>query len=399
VEIGSNALTAETSGGTVAAMNAEAVHDELLGIAEGVAGQRFLLDRRPVVPLPANERHVLEVHVGTRIDEWHEVTSFADAAEDELCFVLDHVAGAVALGPTVRERQANGASSDTHRRYGAVPPKGAELRLRKYLTGGGRRGNVSERMLTVLRSPIANVSSVVNRGPASGGVDGEDIENAKLRGPITLRTANRAVTPEDYEQLAREAAPELARVECIPATDEAHAGEARVLVIPKVESDNGELLFEQLAPSVDMVDRIKSYLDQRRVIGVRVLVTPPHYHAITIAAKLLARHEFDAKDVRDRVLDALYREFGPITGGRDGKGWEFGRPVLQGDVYAVLQSVRGVDRVDDCRVFEANPITGERKAPQTAATESPGEPPKIEVPVSRYATVFSYRHYVLVTGQ
>jgi predicted phage baseplate assembly protein len=399
VEIGGNTLTAETSGGTVAAMNAEAVHDELLGIAEGVAGQRFLLDRRPVVPLPANEKHVLEVHVGMRIDEWHEVTSFAEAAEDEPCFVLDHVAGAVVLGPTIRERPANGPSSETHRRFGAVPPKGAELRLRKYLTGGGRRGNVSERMLTVLRTPIANVSSVVNRRRASGGVDGEDIENAKLRGPITLRTANRAVTPEDYERLAREAAPELARVECIPATDEAHAGEARVLVIPKVESDDGELLFEQLAPSVDMVDRITSYLDQRRVIGARVLVTPPHYHGITIAAKLLARHEFDAKDVKERALDALYREFSPISGGRDGKGWEFGRPVLQGDVYAVLQSVSGVDRVDDCRVFEANPITGERTPLPATATESPGEPPKIEVPVSRYATIFSYRHYVFVAGQ
>ena len=53
-------------------------------------------------------------------------------------------------------------------------------------------------------------------------------------------TGDRAVTPEDFEQLAREAAPELARVECIPATDEDHAGEARVLVIPKVSAD-GEL--------------------------------------------------------------------------------------------------------------------------------------------------------------
>ena len=157
------------------------------------------------------------------------------------------------------------------RQYGAVPPKGAELRLRKYLTGGGERGNVSARELTVLRSPIANVASVLNRRRAGGGVDGEDIENAKLRGPITLRTGDRAVTPEDYEQLAREAAPELARVECIPATptaedaelpDREYAGVARVLVIPTVESDRGVIRFEQLAPGVDLIDRIKGYLDQ-----------------------------------------------------------------------------------------------------------------------------------------
>jgi len=393
------ACKAETIGGTVGALNAEIVLDEVLGVSEGVAGQRFRLERRPVVPMPGKETHVLEVRFADRTDEWHEVTTFADATEDEQCFDIDHVAGELVLGPTVREKNAKDARTETYRRYGAVPQKGAELRLRKYLTGGGRRGNVKERTLTVLRSPIANVAAVENRRPASGGVDGEDIENAKVRGPITLRTANRAVTAEDFEQLAREAAPELARVECIPATDEEHAGEAHVLVIPKVESDDGELRFEQLVPAVEMINRVKDYLDRRRVIGTRILVTPPNYHGFTIAAKLLARREFDAEDVRRRTLAALYEAFSPVSGGRDGTGWEFGRPVLQGDVYAVLQSVRGVDRVDDCRLFEANPVTGQR-APITAEPGAPGEHPRaIQVPVSRYATVFSYRHYVFVEQQ
>src|SRR4029079_1114679 len=154
------------------------------------------------------------------------------------------------------------------------------------------------------------------------GVDGEDIENAKVRGPITLRTANRAVTPEDYEQLAREAAPELARVECVRATHK-NAGEARVLLIPKGESDKRELRFEQLVPPVELINRVKTYLDRRRVIGTRVLVTPPNYHRFTVAAKLRARREFDAEDVRRRTLAALYDAFSPVSGGRDGTGWEF----------------------------------------------------------------------------
>jgi len=38
---------------------------------------------------------------------------------------------------------------------------------------------------------------------------GEEIENAKVRGPLLLRTLGRAVTAEDYEHLAKEAAPEV----------------------------------------------------------------------------------------------------------------------------------------------------------------------------------------------
>jgi WD40 repeat protein len=391
--------TAETIGGTVAAVNAETVLDELVGVSEGVAGQRFLLERRPVVPLPEPEKHVLEVTHAGRTEEWLEVKSFARAQATEQCFAFDHVRGEIALGPTVREQSTNGSSSETYHHYGAVPQKDAELRLRKYLSGGGRRGNVKERTLTVLRSPIANVAWVENRRPATGGVDGEDIENAKVRGPITLRTANRAVTPEDYEQLSLEAAPELARVECIPATEEKHAGEARVLVIPKVESDNGELRFEQLIPPVELVNRVKTSLDQRRVIGTRILVTPPNYHGFTVAAKLRARREFSTDDVKERTLAALYDAFSPISGGRDGTGWEFGRDVLEGDVYAVLQSVRGVDRIDDCRLFEADPVTG-RRTPVVPDPEVPGEQlKKVKIEVSTYATVFSYRHYVFVEPQ
>ena len=94
------------------------------------------------------------------------------------------------------------------RQYGAVPAKGARLRLREYRTGGGRRGNVAARSLTVLKASIPFVARVEDRKPARGGVDGEDVENAKIRGPIRLRTRGQAVTTEDFEHLAREAAPE-----------------------------------------------------------------------------------------------------------------------------------------------------------------------------------------------
>ena len=114
----------------------------------------------------------------------------------------------------------------------AVPPAGAVVRVPGYHTGGGMRGNVTAHALSVLKSSIPYVARVDNRRAAVGGVDGEDIEAAKIRGPIILRTRDRAVTAEDFEHLAREAAPELARVHCVVAGDGADAGSVRVLVVP-----------------------------------------------------------------------------------------------------------------------------------------------------------------------
>ena len=84
------------------------------------------------------------------------------------------------LGPAVREPDGS------IRAYGRVPAKGEQLRLRSYATGGGRRGNVNKGAISVLKSSIPYVARVENRRPALGGVDGEDLDNAKRRGPILL---------------------------------------------------------------------------------------------------------------------------------------------------------------------------------------------------------------------
>ncbi|HXN58529.1 MAG TPA: putative baseplate assembly protein, partial [Candidatus Angelobacter sp.] len=209
-------LSAFTIGGTAEAVNAELVENELLGVSEGVPGQRYSLKRRPVVP--GGSSAVLEVSDIEGWQEWKQVQDFVESKPDDRHFVLDAVTGEVALGPGVRE--PDGAL----RYYGAAPPKGARLRIRSYLIGGGRRGNVARNSISVLKSSIPYISKVQNRRAAEGGVDGEDIENAKVRGPIVLRTRDRAVTMEDYEHLAREAAPEVARIRCVTAGDGTEAG-------------------------------------------------------------------------------------------------------------------------------------------------------------------------------
>jgi predicted phage baseplate assembly protein len=274
--------------------------------------------------------------------------------------VFDRSTGELAFGPALR------MPDGSVRQYGAVPVKGATMRLRSYRTGGGRRGNVARGTITIPRSSIRYVSTVVNRRDASGGVDGETIEEAKVRGPIQMRTRNRAVTAHDYEQLTREAAPDVARVRCVPAggddTKPAVGAEGvRVLVIPAISGDeNGRLRFEQLILDEQLLQRVVDYLDERRVVGARAIVEPPHYQGITVVARIRARRRARTATVEDAARRALYQYFEPISGGPDGDGWPFGRPVNVGEVYAVLQRVEGVEFVEDVRLFATDPITGQR---------------------------------------
>jgi predicted phage baseplate assembly protein len=321
---------------------------------------------------------VLEVAGEEGWEEWQETSTFAGGRSRHKRFVLDAVAGEVVLGPAVR------LPDGSLQRFGAVPPKGAVLRLASYRTGGGQCGNVARGALSVLKASIPFVATVENRHPARGGVDGEDIESAKVRGPMALRTGNRAVTVEDYEQLAREAAPEVARVRCVAAGDGAEPGAVRVLVVPAVDGAGSRVRFEQLVPTEEAVEKIARYLDERRVLGARVSIEPPVYQGVTIVAKLRARLRADPARLQGAALEALYAYLGPLTGGPDGSGWPFGRTVVLGEIYAVLQALHGTELVEDLRLFAADATTGERGKQVN----------RIEIPP--HALVFPYEHRVAV---
>jgi predicted phage baseplate assembly protein len=371
-----NALTSVVIGGTTEAENSTIIANEILGVSEGVPGQRFEVENRPIVP----SRAPLRMQVGSEDgwEDWEEVESFADSGPEDKHFRVDRAMGEILLGPAVRLREG------PLRYYGAVPQKGYGIRLIEYRSGGGRAGNVAQNALCIMKSSIPFVTRVENRVPATGGVDGEEIEDAKLRGPITLRTLGRAVTAEDYEQLAREAAPEVARVRCVPASSPEEAGVVRVLVVPAVMGEDYRLRFEELVPSEPTLKRIAEYLEQKRTIGARVVVEPPVYQGVTIVARIKARGGVDPARLEADASLALYKYLHPIEGGPDGRGWPFGRPAHVGEVYATLQRLPGTELVESARLYAADPITGERSQSLQ------------RVEIGDNALVFSFEHQIRV---
>lgn len=369
-------LTAFTIGGTVDALNAELVRNETLGTAEGVPGGKFVTQHRPIVP--GEKPLVVEVSGADGWQEWTQRPNFAASDPDDNHFVLDAATGEIQFGPAVR------LGDGTLRNYGAVPAKGSVIRIPLYRAGGGAGGNVAPKTLNVLKASIPYVVRVENRRAGRGGVDGETIEDAKVRGPILLRTRDRAVTSEDFEHISREAAPEIARVRCLTATEGSETGVIKVLLVPAVPTTGGQLPFDALVPSDETLERVTTRLDETRLIGTRIMVEPPVYRGLTVIARLRARDRVDPDRLQQEALAALYTYFHPTVGGPDGHGWPFGRPVLAGEVYSALQRLRGTELVDDVRIFGADPVTGERGK----ATE--------RLDVEPDTLVFSYDHQVLV---
>lgn len=350
-------LTALGIGGTVAAHHAEPAPAELIGTSTGRAGQVFVVRRAPVLPRRMGETvRVIAARRDAGVEPdgqaWTEVADFTDATAEDTVFTWSGATGEIRFGPRVISRDGR------VRQYGAVPEEDAQLWVTGYRYGGGRRGNVGAGKLTVPLSAIPSVDSVRNLEPATGGVDAESVENAKIRGPLQLRGGHRAVTRQDFERLTLEAAPGVARARCLPP---ARAGDpVRLLVVPRVDVPAESLALQDLVVPRALEDQIKLHLDDRRLLTTRVRIDVPSYQGITVVAEVHAASMVRPEKIRADAESALYEYINPISGGPDGRGWPFDLDLSIGDIFSVLRGVAGVARAETVHLFLAD-LQGSRE--------------------------------------
>lgn len=336
-------VTAHAVGVTVPAEHAARVPGERLGRSTGVPGQRFQVSTTPVAERRQGE--VVQVMATTGTTDWTEVEDFASSGPTDHHVVWESATGTVRFGPQVRYPDG------TVRQHGAVPPDGAVVQVTPYRSGGGAAGNVGARTLTRMVTSLPFVASVTNLRAASGGVDAETVEEAKVRGPLLLRTGQRAVTARDFERITQEVSIEVARTRCLPGA-ETGTGAVRVLVVPQVRKPPALHTLDDYALSEDLLADISRELDERRPVGVAVEVGTPFYQGVSVAALVRALPGRPPAMVSQRIDDLLARFVNPLTGGPDGNGWPFDAELSATAVAGLLEAVDGVERVEEVVLFE-----------------------------------------------
>ncbi|MGH2542847.1 MAG: putative baseplate assembly protein, partial [Ardenticatenaceae bacterium] len=299
-------------GGTAQATHIATLEGEILGLSDGKSGQVFNVAEGPMLPLEAGETVQVEREDGSGWEEWMQVEDFSHSGPEDKHFICDPATGEILFGPAVRSANGN------ERHYGATPPPGVNIGLTSYRYGGGPLGNVGPNTLTTLRSSIPYVSSVANRRLASGGVPPESVDSAKLRGPGTLRTRNRAITEEDFEFLAHQASPSVMRARCIQPREVGSEGDplpgvVRVLLVPTLPTSLEKTVRpDDLRLPRELVEQVQEYLDERRLLTTLLVVSVPEYSWISVEAKVRARQGADTEQVREDVEERLYRFIHPI---------------------------------------------------------------------------------------
>jgi hypothetical protein len=134
----------------------------------------------------------------------------------------------------------------------------------------------------------------------------------------------------------------------------------RVLVVPQVRTDPLLHTLADFALSAPLLARIPSYLDAHRLVGTSVEVGTPYYQGVSVAALAHAPAGRPLALIRQRAVAALTRYLHPLTGGVDGDGWLFDADVNAATITQLLESVEGIDRVDEVLLYEYDLRSGER---------------------------------------
>ena len=343
-------VSVSVGGGTVLAEHSVRIGEEQIGVSTGTPGQRFALANAPVLPREPGEQVV--VIDGDRHEVYEEVLDFSASGPLDQHVKWDPASGAIEFGPSIR--YPDGMTVQ----HGAIPPFGARITVSRYRSGGGTVGNVGARALTALRVAVPFVDSVVNLVPARGGVDPETLDEVKARGPRTLRTGQRAVTVTDYEQLALEASPAVARTRCVPPAEP--FGPVRVLIVPGSTQDPELLELDDFAMSEEVYEAVRSRLDGARTLGADVEVTTPYFQGVSVVAQVRAAVGRSPVAVKERVTAVLHRFLSPVEGGPRGDGWPFGMDLSAAVLISVINEVEGVAGVDDLALFEYDLRNGQR---------------------------------------
>jgi len=266
---------------------------------------------------------------------WHEVESLYESVAGSRHYLKDIVTGEIRFGDGVR---------------GLIPPKGdRNILCTRYQVGGGEEGNVAPDSLDVLLQSVPYIESVTNPFAAAGGCSLETVEEAKLRGPHMLKARNRAVTAEDFEWLAVQASNSVARVCVLPTRD--REGEVTVVIVPKVAETHPDFMQKPM-PSTELLRRVRNHLADRKLLTTIVHVERPRYRELSLAVDIIVATSSPSDRVKAEIDKRVRMFLHPLKGGRDGRGWPFGRPVYKVDLYHVVEGVQGVEFVDRVRIID-----------------------------------------------
>jgi hypothetical protein len=238
--------------------------------------------------------------------------------------------------------------------YG-ISPSNTTLTVR-YLTGGGVGSNVNANDLTTLNTStikflknnlnsttaqyIFNSVASNNENAASGGQDGDSIEEVRQNSISNFSTQLRNVTADDYLIRALSMSPKYgvvakAYVEKPKAEDANTTLDLYVLSY----NSNGNLT----TASTTLKNNLKTYINQYRMIGDTLSIKDAFIINIACDFEIITLPNYNSNEVIFRCISALQNYFSI-------NNWQINQPIILRDISVLIDNIEGVQTVNKVNI-------------------------------------------------
>ncbi len=292
------------------------IKDEILGISDGSTNQKFTLAHPGLILRslgPGQEIRkdiILVTELGGAIEEWRLQESLAFSIGDQQDFAIEideNDRATIYFGDGI---------------FGAIPPTGAAIKA-TYRVGGGVKGNFpANSITTIVDAPQLALlgATVTNLKPSTGGGERESIEHAMQHAPGVFRSQKRAVTADDYQNLALDF-PGVGKVRA----EKTNWNTVVLYVAPKGGGQVSDVLRANLI----------AYFEDKRHLSTIIEIGDVDYVSIYVTAEIGIEAHYPAEDIVEKVkaAGANLLAFEKV---------DFGKPIYLSKFYEDIEDIKGV---------------------------------------------------------
>lgn len=202
---------------------------------------------------------------------------------------------------------------------GKVPPYGSTIEVRYLAT------DAQSYPANLIRTEAATLPENIswNHTDLTNASLPETLEQIADRAPASLNTSDRAVTRNDYKQLAKQ----------LPNVKDIYVRKNKIgwnTVEIFVATQDGD------APSVELLTLVREFFQERNNLITSVRTYPAIFRRFVLSITVKPLPEFNPLP----VVESVRRELNEFL---SYKNMNFGKAIRISDVYALVESVRGVD--------------------------------------------------------
>jgi hypothetical protein len=308
---------------------ADTTYGQQIGTSKQKPNMSFELLNTPVVDGSIS----VYIQYGTIYAKWTQVQHLLDYGPNDLVYTVKSDGKNV-----VSIFFGDGVS-------GAIPVNDSVIRA-MYLVGGGALGNISSNIIDTIAyvpsltssatSALASAIKVANKTASIGGADPESNDEIRASAPLLLRASNRAITLEDYKNLALS----------VTGVGKANAygstwTSITVYIAPSRDINSTDLqpgLTETGANSAEYIElaaSVTEYLSDKILIGSSVTVQPPVYSDLIITIQYVKEPQYTQAETDINIKKTLLSVYGYT-------GMDFQETIYPQDIEYNLNRTEGI---------------------------------------------------------